>query len=242
VIFDPFFQNERESIQAANLGNQSFKELTRKWVSESVRAKYTYGFDWLGVPIIQFPTDLIAFQDIVWKVRPNTVIECGIARGGSAIFWASMQLICGIKPNVISIDIDIREHTRNAIGSSIFHERITLLEGHSTSSEVVSKVDELVAVNDIVLVILDSNHTHEHVLKELNAYSKFVSKDSYLLVLDTLIEKLEGDPLKEWGPGDSPLTAVNVFMKSNQDFIVENYYENLIGITVAPNGYLKKIR
>ncbi len=239
--FDPEFEKFKDEQLAIQVADTDFARLTSEWVKASVRNKYSYGFNWLGVPIIQFPSDLIAFQEIVFSIKPTLIIECGVARGGSAIFWASMQLLSGLKPNVIGIDIDIRPHAREAITSSAFGNGIHLIEGSSTNLETALKAKQLVNKNDKVMVVLDSNHTHEHVLAELKLYADLVSNGSYLLVLDTVIDDLPLDEQRPWGPGANPKTAVRDFMRERSDFINSSEIENRIAITVAPNGYWRRV-
>lgn len=239
--FDPEFEIFRKEQLALQIADEEFSNLTSAWVEASVRTKYSYGFNWLGIPIIQFPTDLLAFQEIVYSVKPSTIIECGVARGGSAVFWASMQLLSGLTPNVIGVDIEIRSHAYEAIRSSAFSDGIQLIEGSSVDEEVASRIKNLVRESDSVMVVLDSNHTYEHVLKELKLYAELVTKGSYLLVLDTVIENLPVDKNRPWGPGASPQTAVVEFMRSRNDFVNEDEIEQQIGITVAPKGYWRKI-
>jgi cephalosporin hydroxylase len=241
MSFDPEFEEFR-SVQLENQRNNSnFTKLTSDWVKASVETRYSYGFNWLGVPIIQFPTDLVAFQEIVYKTKPTLIIECGVARGGSAIFWASIQRICGIESNVIGVDIDIRPHARAAIEGSSFKEGIRLIQGSSIDMSIAGQVRSLIRASDKVMVVLDSNHTHEHVLEELKLYADLVSVDAYLLVLDTVIENLPIDESRPWGPGANPQTAVLDFMKNRSDFENDSSTEDQISITVAPKGYWKRI-
>ena len=241
VSFDPEFDKFRSEQTEIQNGHEFFWSITSDWIKASVETKYSYGFNWLGVPIIQFPTDLLAFQEIVFKVKPTLIIECGVARGGSAIFWASMQHICGIEPNVLGVDIDIRKHASDAISESRYADSIRLIQGSSIDVETANKVKSIIKAEDTILIILDSNHTYEHVLAELNLYANLVSKNSYLLVLDTVIEDLPIDETRPWGPGASPQTAVMEFMQSHPEFVNESEIEKRIAITVAPKGYWKRI-
>lgn len=240
------YDAEFEQTRALNLSelvqDSEFLSTTHKWVEASVRTKYSYGFNWLGVPIIQFPSDLVAFQEIVFEVKPTLIIECGVARGGSVIFWASMQHICGITPNVIGVDIDIRSHTHKAIEDSSYVHGIHLIQASSIEEATAQQVRKLANGHEKVLVVLDSNHTHDHVLAELNLYADLVTSDSYLLVLDTVIENLPIDSSRPWGPGASPQTAVLEYMKNRDDFVNDEELEQRIAITVAPKGYWRKTR
>ena len=240
-IWDIEFQEWRKKLLGSQSNNREFKAASRDWMQLSVDNKYSYQFDWLGVPIIQMPEDLIIFQEIVYKTQPDLIIETGVARGGSIIFWASIQKLCGITGKVLGVDIDIRQHARSAINDSNFKDEIDLIEGSSIEDKVVDQVKKIVSQHKRIMVILDSNHTHEHVLSELEIYSKFVTKDCFLLVLDTVIDDLNIDPDRPWGPGSSPKSAVKEYMlKISGDFINEQSYENRALLSVAPNGYWRK--
>ncbi len=208
------------------------------------RYNYSYNFTWLDRPVIQFPQDIIAMQEIIWKIKPDLIIETGIARGGSLIFYASMLELIGNNGIVVGIDVDIRQHNKAEIEKHSMFKRIVLIEGSSTDPSIIEKVGNFTKKKTKVLVVLDSNHTHEHVLKELNLYSSFVTKGSYLIVLDTIIEDLEDDFFSEkpWGKGNNPKTAVKEFLKNTGRFEVDKDIENKLQITVAPDGYLKCIK
>jgi cephalosporin hydroxylase len=241
-VWDESFENWRKGFLKSQSEDQNFSQLSRVWLQKSVNHKYSYQFDWLGVPIIQMPGDLIVFQDIVYKTRPDLIIETGIARGGSLIFWASIQQLCGIEGRVLGIDIDIRDHAIQAIKNSRFNESIELIRGSSTGEDVISKVVGIASNFERVMVVLDSNHTHDHVMKELKLYSELVSPGCMLLVLDTAIDDLEVDPDRNWGPGASPKSAVLDFMATHEgEFVNHIEYETRAAISVAPQGYwLKK--
>lgn len=240
-IWDIEFQEWRKKLLGSQSNNREFKAASRNWMQLSVDNKYSYQFDWLGVPIIQMPEDLIIFQEIVYKTQPDLIIETGVARGGSIIFWASIQKLCGITGKVLGVDVDIRQHARSAINYSNFKDEIDLIEGSSIEDKVVDQVKKIVSQHKRIMVVLDSNHTHEHVLSELEIYSKFVTKDCFLLVLDTVIDDLNIDPDRPWGPGSSPKSAVKEYMlKISGDFTNEQSYENRAVLSVAPNGYWRK--
>ena len=223
--------------------DKKLKELSTKFITDSAKYKYSYHFTWLGRPIIQYPQDIIAIQEIIWKVKPDLIIETGIAHGGSLIFSASLLELLG-KGKVIGIDIDIREHNRKEIENHSLSKRIEMIEGSSIDEKIISKVEAIVKEDEKILVILDSNHTHEHVLKELELYSKFVKNDSYLIVLDTIIEDMEEDsfPDRPWNKKNNPKTAVWEFLKNNDRFKIDKQIQNKLVITVAPDGYLKCIK
>ena len=222
----------------------SLKKLAREWFISSSRYEYSYHFTWLGRPIIQFPQDIIAIQEIIWRVKPKLIIETGIAHGGSLIFYASMLELIGSDGHVLGIDIDIREHNRVEIEKHPMFKRITMIEGSSTDEEVVRQVYDLVRGKKPVLVALDSTHTHAHVLRELELYSPLVTKGSYLVVFDTIIEDMPDAffPDRLWGRGNNPKTAVQEFLRMNKRFIVDKEIEDKLLITVAPCGYLKCIK
>lgn len=225
-------------------GNDSaFKKRSQEWAKESMDKEYVYNFEWMGRPIIQFPQDILAMQELIWKVKPDLIIETGIAHGGSIIFSASMLELIGNDGLVVGIDIDIREHNRREIENHSMFKRIELLEGSSISQDVIAQVHALAEGRDTVMVILDSMHTHDHVLQELQAYSSLVSKNSYLIVLDTFVEDLPKGyfPDRSWDVGNNPKTAVREFLKTNPEFEVDKAIENKLMITVAPEGFLKKI-
>jgi len=240
-VWDESFEEFRIEFLRKQAEDTEFGNLSKAWMQRSVNHKYSYQFDWLGVPIIQMPGDLVVFQDIVYKTKPDLIIETGVARAGSLIFWASMQQLCGIDGKVLGIDIDIRDHARQAIDGSHQKNQIQLLQGSSTDLDIFSKVKELSAKSKRVMVVLDSNHTHEHVLAELNLYADIVTSDCMLLVLDTVIDDLTPDSDRPWGPGASPKSAVIEFMNSRpNDFENALDYETRAAISVAPKGYWLK--
>lgn len=221
------------------------------WLVHSSRYKYSYNFTWLGRPIIQYPQDIVALQELVWSVRPDLIIETGIAHGGSLILNASLLALLDLcdgrqsPRQVIGIDIDIRAHNREAIEEHPLASRITLIQGSSTAPRTVDQVRSLAQEAEKVLVILDSNHTHEHVLEELQLYSPMVSRGSYCVVFDTVVEHMPAEcfPDRPWGPGDNPMTAVHVFLSGPQgaSFAIDQAMQDKLLITVAPDGFLKRI-
>lgn len=224
--------------------NPKLWELSKAWIIETARYKYVYNFTWLGRPIIQFPQDIIALQEIIWRVKPDIIIETGIAHGGSLIFYASMLELIGGAGQVLGIDVEIRPHNRVEIERHPMFKRITMIEGSSTDEKVVKQVSAFARGKNQVMVVLDSNHTHAHVLKELELYSPLVTKGSYLVVLDTIIEDMPEDffPDRPWSKGNNPKTAVWEFLKTNDRFEIDKEIENKLLITVAPDGYLKCIK
>jgi len=206
--------------------------------------RYSYNFSWMGRPIIQYPQDMIAMQEIIWTVKPDLIIETGIAHGGSLVFYASILELLGGEGSVLGIDIDIRSHNRKAIEEHPMFRRIQMIEGSSIDDDVVARVADLAKGCRTVLVVLDSNHTHEHVLRELQLYAPLVTKDSYLTVFDTVVEDMPKSsfPDRPWGPGDNPKTAVWEFLRNNDEFEIDKEIEGKLLLTVAPDGYLRRVR
>ena len=234
-------------------------ELTKKWFKASFSKKYSYHFDFLGRPIIQYPQDMVAIQEIIWEVKPDLIIETGIAHGGSLILSASMlaqlDMIEAIesgktidpkqsKRKVLGIDIDIREHNKIEIEKHPMSTRIKMIQGSSIAHEVIDQVKNIANNFKCILVLLDSSHTHEHVLAELEAYAQLTSVNSYCVVFDTIVEDLPAGmfPDRPWGPGDNPKTAVWQYIKSHPEFVIDKTIQNKLLITVAPDGYLKRMR
>ena len=215
--------------------------LSRIWLREIARHRYAYNFTWMGRPLIQFPQDMVAMQEIIWRVQPDVIIETGVAHGGSLIFYASLLELLGGDRTVIGIDIDIRAHNRAEIEKHPMSRRIQLVQGSSVDDSTANRVRDLVKGKKNALVILDSNHTHAHVLRELQLYSPLVRKDSYIVVFDTLIEDMPDDLIhnRPWGRGNNPKTAVREFLTSTQRFAVDASIEHKLLITVAPGGYLR---
>ncbi len=213
-----------------------------RFLVASSRKGYSYHFDWMGLPIIQFPQDIVAMQEIIWRVKPEVIIETGIARGGSLIFYASLLEVLG-RGKVVGVDIDIREHNSKRILAHPLAKRITMIQGSSVDPTVVAEVARL-AKGKKTLVCLDSNHIGDHVLKELELYAPLVSLNSYVVAFDTVIEYLPKDLVsnRSWRKGDNPLTAVNKFLRKNKSFVIDREIENKFLITVAPGGYLKRIK
>ncbi len=236
-------------------------QLTRQWVDESIKTNYSYHFEWLGRPIIQYPQDIVGTQQLLWSIQPDLIIETGIARGGSLIFYASiLELIalCGGPNNakVLGVDIDIRAHNKEAILAHPMSKRIEMILGSSIDESTVEQVKQIAKNAKRVMVCLDSNHTHKHVLEELRLYAPLVSVDSYLIVFDTVVEDLPSDLISDrpWAKGNNPKTAVFEYLKEIESqktvgidgtdlkFQIDKQIENQLLITVAPSGFLKRIR
>ena len=243
------FNQECKERVASHAKNDRLQESVKNFSNETLRVGYSYNFNWLGRPIIQYPQDMIALQEIIWEIKPDMIIETGIAHGGSLIFSASMLNLleaCGEIEDgkVLGIDIDIREHNKKAIETHPMSKKITMFQGSSIDEEMIQKVHEFAKSGKKILVCLDSNHTHEHVLAELKAYANLASIGSYCIVFDTIIEDMpEGSfPNRPWDKGNNPKTAVWEFLKKNDSFAIDKDIENKILITVAPDGYLKRIK
>jgi cephalosporin hydroxylase len=237
------FEKEIENNIIIQGNDGQLKKAANEFMAASIRSKYSYNFTWLGRPIIQYPQDVMAIQEIIYQVQPDLIIETGIAHGGSLILHASICELIG-KGEVLGIDIDIREHNKTEIVKHPMSKRITMLQGSSVAPEIVSQAAAIAKGKEKVLVILDSNHTHEHVLQEIRLYSPLVTIGSYLLVFDTIVEDLPDDIYNDrpWGVGNNPKTAVWEFLKQNDQFEVDKTMDNKLLISVAPHGYLKRIK
>lgn len=239
--------------------DRDLQALSRTWIKDSGPYGYTYNFSWLGTPIVQLPQDIVAMQELIWQVKPDLIIETGIAHGGSLVMSASMlalldhcdalangQLLDPARPKrrVLGLDIDIRAHNRAAIEAHPMASRIDMIQGSSISTSVIAAVRERAKGIKSVLVCLDSDHTHDHVLAELNAYAPLVTPGSYCVVFDTLIEdRLAGSfPGRAWDKGNNPKTAVWEYLKTHPEFEIDKDIPTKLLITVAPDGYLKRVR
>lgn len=239
--------------------DEKLNELSLQWASHANARKYSYHFEWQGRPVIQYPQDLIAMQELIWSIKPDLIIETGIAHGGSLIFSASMLALLDVcdaietgekldpktsRRMVLGIDIDIRAHNRAAIEAHPMASRIRMIQGSSIAPETIEQVRAIAANYSRVLVCLDSNHTHDHVLAELKAYAPLTSLGSYCVVFDTVIEDMPKElfPDRPWGPGDNPKTALREYLKTHPEFEIDKDIQNKLLITVAPDGYLKRIR
>jgi len=244
---------------AAARGNEALQAASREFLLATIEARYSYNFTWQGRPIIQYPQDMVAMQELIWQVKPDLIIETGIAHGGSLIFSASMlaQLdLCDAiesgekldprvsRRKVLGLDIDIRQHNRAAIEAHPMASRIQMIQGSSIAPEVVSQVKAIASNYKRIMVCLDSNHTHEHVLDELEAYAPLTSIGSYCVVFDSVVEDMPKEMSfdRPWGPGNNPKTAVWEYLKSHSEFEIDQAIQHKLLVTVAPDGYLKRIR
>ena len=247
---NPYEQFKQESAAeiAAQGGDAALAGFTREWMNRANARKYSYHFEWLGRPIIQYPQDIIAMQDVSRCTFPAPPINSGIAHGGSLIFMAAMlelNAACGGPKDarVLGMDIDIRAHNRAAIEAHPMARRIDMIQGSSVAPEVIAQVQAAAAGKKRVFVSLDSNHTHAHVLAELEAYAPLTSVGSYCVVFDTIVEDLPAEmfPDRPWGPGDNPKTAVHDYLKRHPEFSIDKRIDHKLLISVAPDGYLRRV-
>lgn len=238
------FQAEVRDNIAALRADADVQALSRIWVREIARHRYAYNFSWMGRPAIQFPQDMIGVQELVWRIRPDLIVETGIAHGGSLVYSASLLQLLGGDGIVVGVDVDIRAHNRVAIEQHPMAGRIRMIQGSSIDPAVVEQVREHARGRASVLVMLDSNHTHEHVLAELRAYAPLVTPDSYIVVFDTLIEDMPADLIQDrpWGPGNNPKTAVHAYLAEDDRFAIDRDMEAKLLITVAPDGWLRRVK
>lgn len=254
---DTEFSEQRSKLIAAQGLDTRALDRAYQFMLKTIQYKYSYHFDWLGRPIIQFPQDILAMQELIWSIKPDLIIETGIAHGGSLIFSASMLTLldyceaaergetldpCTPHRRVLGIDIDILAHNRAAIETHPLAHRIDMIQGSSIDSKIVEQVRGIAAKFQRVMLCLDSNHTHDHVLAELEAYAPLVSPGSYCVVFDTIIEDMPDDLFldRPWGKGNNPKTAVREFLKTHPEFEIDKQIEHKLLITVAPDGYLKR--
>jgi len=238
--------------------DKPLRDAASAFMVASTVPKYSYNFAWLGRPIIQYPQDMVAMQELIWSIKPDLIIETGIAHGGSLIFSASMLALLDYteavaagksldptasKRKVLGVDIDIRAHNRAAIESHPFAHKIEMIQGSSIDPAIIAQVIERAKGYQRTLVCLDSNHTHDHALAELEAYAPLTTKGSYCVVFDTIIEDLPADmyPDRPWNVGNNPKTAVQEYLKTHPEFQIDKAIDHKILISVAPDGYLKRI-
>ena len=230
-----------------------------EFMTNTLASRYSYNFFWLGRPIIQYPQDIVALQELVWRVRPDVIVETGIAHGGSLILSASLLAMLDLcdateagelldprapKRRVVGVDIDIRAHNRTAIEAHPMAARIQMIQGSSIAPDVIAQVRAAVGDAQCVLVCLDSNHTHDHVLAELEAYAPMVSPGSYCIVFDTVVEDMPAEmfPDRPWGPGDNPKTAAHAWLPAHPEYEIDHQIDAKLQISVAPSGFLRRVR
>jgi len=252
-----FSEERRQQIDSYS-SDKVFTAQSQAWLDASMRRRYVYNFDWLGRPIIQYPQDMVAIQELVWSTRPDLIIETGIAHGGSLVLSASLLAMLDYcdaveagtvldprasKRKVLGLDIDIRSHNREAIESHPLAHKIDMIQGSSISPEVIAKVQDYARGYQRIMICLDSNHTHEHVLAELSAYAPLTTPGCYCVVFDTFVQDMPADlfPDRPWAPGDNPKTAVWEYLKTHSEFEIDKSIDHKLLISVAPDGYLKRI-
>ena len=246
-VFESKKKNNIEAIKK----DKRFSKNSLQWMIESEQYRYVYNFRWMGVPIIKYPNDIVAIQEIIWETKPDLVIETGVAHGGSVVFIASILNMVNKKSKIIGIDLEIRKHNLKEIQKNIFYKKnISLIEGSSTDPKIVRKIKSL-SKGKKVMVILDSAHSHSHVLDELRIYSKIVSKNQFLIVEDTFEELYPKDFFQHLkssnvrpntNKGNNPMTALKEFLQENKDFSIDNEFNKKLGITQNIDSYLKKIK
>ena len=253
------FKNNCELEIDAMLQSGELSEVSSAWINSANTFKYSYHFEWMGRPIIQYPQDMVAMQELIWQIKPDLIIETGIAHGGSLIMSASMLALLDLceaiesgatldprqsRRKVLGVDIDIRAHNREAIECHPMSSRIKMIEGSSIAPEVIDQVRMVAAGYERVLVCLDSMHTHDHVLAELNAYAPLVTQGSYCVVFDTIIEDMPDNMFSDrpWGIGNNPKTAVWEYLKTHSEFEIDKNIQHKLLITVAPDGFLKRVK
>jgi cephalosporin hydroxylase len=250
-MYDKKFEAEKKKIIKKNFSSKKFLKVAKDFNIEASLNKYTYNFNWLGVPIIQYPQDLVIMQELLFEVKPDLIIETGVARAGSLIFYSSILSLIHKKYKVIGVDLDIRKHAKKVLKEHKYSKNIITFQGSSNNSKILSKISKISKNYKRILVCLDSDHTHKHVLQELMNYSKFVSKNSYLVVFDTTqgtfdnknINKISKiHKFKSWNKKSNPLTAVKKFLKDNKNFVINEEPFKKILISNCYSGFLKKIK
>lgn len=239
---DSEFDARNKEMVARMAASPDVLEASQQWLRTTYAHEYSHHFEWMGLPIIQYPQDVVALQEIIWRVKPSVIVETGIARGGSLVFHASMLQLTG-GGRVIGIDIDIREHNRAVIEAHPMAPRITLIEGSSVDDATVERVRAEIGGDGPVLVVLDSHHTHAHVLAETRLYGPMVTPGSYMVVFDTIVDELpaEASSHRDWAPGNSPLSAVHAFLAETSTFAVDDSVTDRLMITAARGGYLRRL-
>lgn len=236
------FEAERRRSSLAMGADDALFEQARDCVMSADRHRYTYLWSWMGAPIIQVPADIVATQEVIWATKPDVIIETGVARGGSVIFYASMLALLG-KGKVIGVDIDIRAHNRDTIEKHPMASRITLIEGSSIAPETIERVKAEIPAGGAVMLVLDSDHSKNHVLAELRALSPLVTRGQFLVVADTLLGRLKPEQTPTarshfWPPGDEPLAAVQAFLTENDRFRPDPELNGKLILSSSPGGYL----
>ena len=239
------FKKERTASQREMHEDAELKQKSLDWMLHADKYKYTYNFTWMGRPVIKYPQDIVIMQELIWDVRPDLIIETGIAHGGSIIFSSSMMELLGNGGKVIAVDIEIRKHNRDAIEKHPMMKNITMLEGSSVDEKIVQQIADYAKKFKKVMVVLDSNHSHDHVFRELEMYTPLVSMDSYILLPDTFVEFFPKGYVtnRPWDVGNNPYTAMEAFLKTTDQFVKDEAITNKLLITEAfGGGYLKRVK
>jgi cephalosporin hydroxylase len=238
------FKQEVETNLKKQGEDEALRSSSNKFIQDSINSRYSYNFSWMGRPIIAYPQDMVAMQEIIWEVKPDLIIEAGIAHGGSIVYYASLLELIGGDGLVLGIDIDIRKHNRDLIEAHPMMKRIQMIEGSSIAPEIAAQVYEVAKNKKRIMVCLDSNHTHDHVLNELKLYAPLTTVGSYCVVFDTVVEDLPKSQYNDrpWDVGNNPKTAVFEYLKENSDFEINKSIDNKLLISVAPDGYLKRVK
>jgi len=237
------FERAKREAAAHMVADEALAEKALDLNAAADRHDWSYQWSWLGLPVIQMPPDIVALQEVIWETRPQLVIETGIARGGSLVLYASILELIG-EGEVLGIDIDIRPHNRQAIEGHPLARRIRMIEGSSLDDDVVARAGSAASEVERVMVVLDSNHTHDHVLRELRAYGRLVTRDQFLVVADTFVEQIpvqEHRP-REWGPGNNPATALRAWLDEVDGFEPDPFVNSKLLLTASPGGYLRRVR
>ncbi len=236
------FINERNQRILGYSTAEALKDSADAFLKQTLYHEYSYNFEWMGLPVIQYPQDLLALQEIIWRTQPDLIIETGIARGGSLVFYASILALLGGNRKVVGIDIDFRAHNKARLIRHPMAQWIEIIEGSSVAADTFKQVQAIVGNYSSIMLCLDSNHTHEHVLQELNLYAPLVTQNNYCVVFDTIIEEMpEGYyQNRPWDRGNNPKTAVFEFLKRNQNWKIDQAIDQQLQISAARSGYLFK--
>jgi cephalosporin hydroxylase len=237
------FEREKRQNAEAQVRDTALQELAHRFIVEADRHSYEYQWSWLGLPMIQLPADILALQEIVWETKPDVIVETGVAWGGSTVFYASLLQLLG-KGMIIGIDLNLMDHVTKSIMSYPFSDRIHLLRGSSVDAGMAAKIKALIAPGQSVMVVLDSHHTHEHVLDELRLYAPLVTKGNFLVVCDTIVETTTLQPHRPrpWGRGNNPHTALEAFLKESDRFERDQYVNGKVVTSLFPGGYVRCVK
>lgn len=259
MSFNPEFDQQVEQQIQQQGESRSFDSTSKEWLLQSLALKYSYNYQWAERPIIQYPQDIVQMQELIWEIKPDLIIETGIAHGGSLTLSASILALLELaeatekgkvldtlnpKRKVLGIDIDIRDHNRKAIEQHPFANRIDMIQGSSIEASVVQQVHNYASDFERILVVLDSNHTRDHVLQELNHYASLVSINSYCIVFDTIVSEMPDELTQDrpWSTNNNPLQAVEEFLSTTEEFKVDKAIDNKLKVSAAKSGYLKRVK